>query len=93
MSIIIVSSEVMASEKQTAQAVAEAVGYELLGPEILDDIAAHNDLAADKLAASLSCSPSPWRRRCNIRDGFMPSIPMRGGCAILRAVPVVPVSP
>ena len=67
MSIIIVSSEVMASEKQTAQAVAEAVGYELLGPEILDDIAAHNDLAADKLAASLSCNPSPWRREATKR--------------------------
>ena len=49
------------------QAVAEELGYALLGPEILDDIAAHNDLAADKLAASLNCNPSPWRRDANKR--------------------------
>jgi cytidylate kinase len=67
MSIILISSEVMAYEKQIAQAVADARGYELLGPEILADVAAHNDLAADKLAASLSCNPSPWRREATKR--------------------------
>lgn len=67
MSIILVSSEVMAFEKQIAQAVAETLGYALLGPETLDDIAAHNDLAADKLAASLNCNPSPWRREATKR--------------------------
>jgi cytidylate kinase len=67
MSIILVSSEVQTSEKQVAQAVADTLGYALLGPEVLDDIAAHNDLAADKLAASLNCNPSPWRREATKR--------------------------
>ena len=67
MPIILVSSEIRAFEKQIAKAVAEELGYALLGPEILDSIAAHNDLAADKLTASLSCNPSPWRRDANKR--------------------------
>ena len=67
MSIILISSEAMAFEKQIAQAVADALGYTLLGPEILTDLAAHNDLAADKLTASLNCNPSPWRREANKR--------------------------
>lgn len=67
MPIILVSSEVKTSEKQVAQAVADSLGYALLGPEVLDDIAAHNDLAADKVTASLSCNPSPWRREATKR--------------------------
>jgi cytidylate kinase len=55
----------MTFEKQIAQAVAEALGYELLGPEFLADIAARNDLPADKLAAALQRNPSPWRREAN----------------------------
>jgi len=62
MSIILISSEIMAYEKQIAQAVADALGYALLGPEILGEIAAHYDFTADGLAAALHGSPSSLRR-------------------------------
>ena len=62
MSIILISSETMAYEKQIAQAVADALGYALLGPEILGEIAAHYDFTADGLAAALHGSPSSLRR-------------------------------
>lgn len=67
MSIILISSEVMAFEEEIAQAVANKLGYALLGPEITGDIAAPYDLAADKLRASLHSSPSPWRREATKR--------------------------
>jgi cytidylate kinase len=67
MSIILISSEVMEVEQEIAQAVADALGYALLGPEILSDIAARYDLSADKLAAALLSNPSPLRREATKR--------------------------
>jgi len=52
----------MAYEKQIAQTVADALGYALLGPEILGEIAARYDLTADGLTTALHSSPSFWRR-------------------------------
>jgi cytidylate kinase len=51
----------MALEKQIAEAVAETLGYELLGSEVLNDIARKNDLPPDKLSAALKITPSPLR--------------------------------
>ena len=67
MSIILISSEIMGSEEPIARAVADALGYTLLGPDILEDVAAHYDHSADKLRASLCTSPSPWRREASKR--------------------------
>jgi len=62
MSIILISSEIAGFEAPIAQAVADALGYTLLGPEILSDIAAHYDLTPEKLSASLHDNPLPLRR-------------------------------
>lgn len=61
MSLILVSSDVMTIEKQIAETVAGTLGYELLGSEILDDIAAKCHIPAEKLASAMKITPSPLR--------------------------------
>ncbi|MGD9249608.1 MAG: cytidylate kinase family protein [Desulfobacterales bacterium] len=67
MSIILISSEVAGVEEPIAQAVADALDYTLLGPEILGDIAARYDLTSEKLTASLRNNPLPLRREATKR--------------------------
>lgn len=62
MSLIILSSDVVALEQQIAQHAAKKLGYQLLGPEILPAIATTNGIPADKLEKTLHKSPSPWWR-------------------------------
>lgn len=62
MSIIIISSDSMEHAEQIAKGTAEALKYQCLGPEMLDDIAAGHKLPVDKLKEALGGNPSKWRR-------------------------------
>lgn len=61
MPIIIISSDAAECEQPIAEGVAKAVGYRLLGPDILPDIAARRAIPAEKLTAALDQTPSAWR--------------------------------
>lgn len=61
MPIILISSDAIGIEQQIAKATAERLGYQLLGPEILPDIAAKKGIPADKPAAAMVKTPSSWR--------------------------------
>lgn len=67
MSTIIISSDIAAIEKQIALQVAEKLGYQTIGPEILPQIAAKNDMTVEKLSAALEKSPSAIRREASKR--------------------------
>jgi cytidylate kinase len=62
MPIIIISSETVQSAQQIAQAAADALGYQCLGPEVLADIAAKYGIQADKLSEALGNDQSKFRR-------------------------------
>ncbi len=67
MSTIIISADEPAIEKQIALKVAEELGYQTIGPEILPDVAARNDVPADKLPSALDKTPSAIRREATKR--------------------------
>ncbi len=62
MPTIIISSDVPAMEKQIALQVAKELDYQILGPDILPDIGAKNDITADRLSTALEKAPSAIRR-------------------------------
>ncbi|MCG6908164.1 MAG: cytidylate kinase family protein [Desulfobacteraceae bacterium] len=62
MSIIIISSDSLDHAEQIAKGAAEAVGYQLLGPDLLGDIAAAHKLPVEKLQEALGANHSKWRR-------------------------------
>jgi cytidylate kinase len=62
MPIIIISSETVQSAQQIAQAAADALGYQCLGPEVLADIAAKYGIQADKLSEALGNDQPKFRR-------------------------------
>lgn len=62
MPIIIVSSEMVQSAQPVAQAVAEALGYQCLGPEVLVDAAAKYGVQAEKLSEALGDDQSKFRK-------------------------------
>jgi len=62
MPIIIISSETAQSGRQIAQAAADALGYQCLGPEVLTDIAAKYGIPAEKLSEALGNDQSRFRR-------------------------------
>ncbi len=62
MPIIIISSESVEEAQEIAQAAADALGYQCLGPEVLTDIAAKCGVPAEKLTEALGKSQSKFRR-------------------------------
>jgi cytidylate kinase len=62
MPIIIISSEAAASAEPIAQATADALGYQRLGPEILSAIATECGVPEDKLAQALGKNHSTFKR-------------------------------
>ena len=62
MPIIIISSETVEEAQQIAQATADALGYQSLGPEVLTDIAAKYGVPEEKLIEALGRSQSKFRR-------------------------------
>ncbi|RJQ70176.1 MAG: cytidylate kinase-like family protein [Desulfobacteraceae bacterium] len=61
MPIILISSDTIESGQQIAKATAERLQYQLLGTEILAEIAATKGLSAEKAAEALVKTPSAWR--------------------------------
>jgi cytidylate kinase len=61
MSIIIISSDVKEIEEMIARKVAEAMGWNLLGPEILNDIPAKRRIDPDKLREAMKSTPSLFK--------------------------------
>ena len=61
MSIIIISSDVREIEEMIARKVAEAMGWNLLGPEILSDIASKRQIDEGKLREALENTPSLFK--------------------------------
>jgi cytidylate kinase len=62
MPIIIISSEAVEPARQIAQAAADALGYQCLGPEILADIAADCGVPKEKLTQALGNIQSKFKR-------------------------------
>jgi cytidylate kinase len=62
MPIIIISSETEQSAQQIAQATADALGYQCIGPELLSEIAAKYGIPADKLSEALGNEQSRFRK-------------------------------
>jgi cytidylate kinase len=61
MPIVLISSDAIGCEQQIAKATAEKLQYQLLGPEILPEIAAKQGIPTEKPAAALLNTPSLWR--------------------------------
>lgn len=62
MPIIIISSDLAQSAQPIAQAVADALGYQCLGPEVLADAAAKYNVQAEKLSEALGNDQSKFRK-------------------------------
>lgn len=62
MSIIIISSDSLELAEEIAKGTAGSVGYQLLGLELLEEIAAAHRLPAEKLGQALGITASKWRR-------------------------------
>lgn len=61
MSIIIISSDAREIEEMIARKIAEAMGWNLLGPEILIDIAAKRQIDPGKLREAMENTPSLFK--------------------------------
>jgi hypothetical protein len=61
MPIIVIASDPMAPEKEIVEGTAERLGYHLLGPEVITDIASRNAVAPHLLTAALEKAPAAWQ--------------------------------
>ena len=61
MPIIIISSELAAPGKEISEGTAKSLGYQVLGTEIISDIASRYDVPANTLAEALETPPAAWQ--------------------------------